>query len=387
MSSSSENFISNDLMVEIYVFSEEKPLQLFLLLNVTSYIMQKKLKLSVLDQTPIRKDSDAPAALQETIQLARLTDRLGYQRYWLSEHHNTTTLAGASPEILIARLGAETKHIRLGSGGIMLPNHSTLKVAENFRLLEALYPGRIDLGLGRAPGGDRITAQLLNPSNTFDPQEYIRQLKDLDAFLGDSSTPGTINGKVRAIPHIETRPDLWMLTSSGESAYLAAHFGMALSYAQFINPIGAAAAISAYKEKFRPSEHLSSPRASVGIFAFCSDDPRKIEEAQAVMDYRLYNFERGRFDEIPSYEQAKEQVYTPAEWQRVLFNRQRMAVGTPGEMKQQLESLAAETGVEELVISTFTEHFADRLRSYELLATTFGLKARAAEAGYQRSSL
>jgi len=352
--------------------------------------MQKNLRLSVLDQTPIRKHSDAPSALQESIRLARLTDRLGYTRYWLSEHHNTTTLAGAAPEILIARLAAETKGIRVGSGGIMLPNHSTLKVAENFRLLEALYPNRIDLGLGRAPGGDRMTAQLLNPSNRFDPQEYIQQLKDLDAFLSEDATSGTIGGKVRAIPHIETRPDLWMLTSSGESAYLAAHFGMALSYAQFINPIGAAAAVRAYKDKFRPSEQLSAPRASVGIFAFCSDDPQKLEEVQAVMDYRLFNFERGRFDEIPSYELAKAHTYSDGEWQRVLYNRQRMAVGTPEEMKEHLESLAKETGVDEIVISTFTEHFEDRLRSYELLATAFGLQPRVGGAvvgQYERNSL
>lgn len=350
--------------------------------------MSPTIHLSVLDQTPIRKGSNASEALQESIRLARWTDRLGYRRYWLSEHHNTTTLAGASPEILIARLAAETHHIRLGSGGIMLPNHSTLKIAEDFRLLEALYPGRIDLGLGRAPGGDRITAQLLNPSNTFDPQEYINQLKDLDAFLSDASTSGTINGKVRAIPRITTRPDLWMLTSSGESAYLAAHFGMALSYAQFINPVGAAAAIKAYKEKFRPSPQLSAPQASIGIFAFCSDDPQKVEEVQAVMDYRLYNFERGRFDEIPSYELAKDQVYTEPEWQRVLFNRQRMAVGSPDEIKQRLTALANEAGVDEIVISTFTEHFEDRLRSYELLARTFGLKTKSRETtGYQRNGL
>src|SRR5581483_7599757 len=137
-----------------------RPPQLFACRHVI-FTMQPTLLLSVLDQTPIRAGSDASEALQETIQLARWADRLGYRRYWLSEHHNTTTLAGASPGILIARLAAETKHIRLGSGGIMLPNHSTLKVAEDFRLLEALYPGRIDLGLGRAPGGDRITAQLL----------------------------------------------------------------------------------------------------------------------------------------------------------------------------------------------------------------------------------
>ena len=143
------------------------------------------------------------------------------------------------------------------------------------------------------------------------------------------------------------------------------------------------------KDKFRPSTQLSSPKASVGIFAFCSDDPQKLEEVQAVMDYRLFNFERGRFDEIPSYELAKQHTYTTAEWQRVLFNRQRMAVGDPGQIKQRLETLAEEAGVDELVISTFTEHFADRLRSYELLATAFGLRSRAAapEFQHQRNSL
>src|SRR3954467_8206743 len=156
----------------------------------------KRIRLSVLDQSPIRRGSNAHEALQESVQLVRLADELGYTRYWLSEHHNTTMLAGSAPEVLIARLANESKNIRLGSGGIMLPNHSSLKVAENFRLLEALYPGRIDLGLGRAPGGDRMTAQLLNPSNTFDPQEYIRQINDLQAFLTDSPSSGTINGKV-----------------------------------------------------------------------------------------------------------------------------------------------------------------------------------------------
>src|ERR1700735_823747 len=206
------------------------------------------IRLSILDQSPIRQNSTAAAALRETIRLARLADRLGYTRYWLSEHHNTSTLAGASPEILIARLAAETSNIRVGSGGIMRPNHSTLKVAEDFRLLEALYPGRIDLGLGRAPGGDRLTAQLLNPSNTFDPNEYIRQIRDLYAFLADQPGPGNYEGKVRAIPQTDTRPELWMLTSSGESAFLAAHFGMALSFAQFINPTGGVEAIRAYKD-------------------------------------------------------------------------------------------------------------------------------------------
>jgi luciferase family oxidoreductase group 1 len=338
--------------------------------------MRRKLQLSVLDQTPIRKGSDAPGSLQETIRLARLADGLGYTRYWLSEHHNTITLAGAAPEILIARLAAETRQIRLGSGGIMLPNHSTLKVAENFRLLEALYPGRIDLGLGRAPGGDRLTAQLLNPSNTFDPQEYIKQIRDLHAFLAEARTTGTYDGKIRAIPHIDTRPEMWMLTSSGESAYLAAHFGMALCYAQFINPVGGVAAIQAYRQRFQPSDQLTEPRAAVGIFAFCSEDPQRVKETEALIDYRLLGFEKGQYDEIPTYAAASRYEYNPAEWQRVLYNRQRTAIGTPEQIREKLESLASAFEVDELVLSTFTEHAEDRFRSYELLAKVFGLEPR-----------
>jgi luciferase family oxidoreductase group 1 len=348
----------------------------FFIFPLLKWPMQPNIRLSVLDQSPIRLNSDAPAALQETIRLARLADRLGYTRYWLSEHHNTTTLAGASPEILIARLAAETTHIRVGSGGIMLPNHSTLKVAEDFRLLEALYPGRIDLGLGRAPGGDRLTAQLLNPANSFDPQEYIKQIRDLQAFLGDTPAPGNYEGKVRAIPQIDTRPELWMLTSSGESAYLAAHFGMALCYAQFINPIGGAAAVQAYRDRFKPYPLLPEPQASVAIFAFCSEDPQKVEQTQALIDYRLLGFEKGRYDEIPTYAAASAYTYTPAEWQRVLFNRSRTAIGQPKQVKEKLEGLAQDFGVDEIVISTFTEHAEDRLHSYELLATLFRLDAQ-----------
>ena len=335
----------------------------------------RKWKLSVLDQTPIRRNSDATAALQESIELARLTDKLGYTRYWLSEHHNTITLAGAAPEIMIARLAAETTHLRIGSGGIMLPNHSTLKVAENFRLLEALYPHRIDLGLGRAPGGDRLTARLLNPSNTFDPQEYVQQIKDLQAFISDSaSVDNAGEGKVRAIPSIDTQPALWILTSSGESAYLAAHFGVALSYAQFINPIGADEAIKIYRSRFKPSAQLAQSAANIGIFAFCSEDVETARKVQAVMDYRLLSFEKGRFDEIPYYEAIKDYEYSQAEWQRVLFNRNRTVIGTPDEVKEKITTLANAADVDEIVLATFAETKEDRLHSYELMAKIFEIQ-------------
>src|SRR6478609_7146268 len=234
----------------------------------------KNIRLSVLDQSPIRRGSNAHEALQESVQLVRIADELGYTRYWLSEHHNTTMLAGSAPEVLIARLAAETTNIRLGSGGIMLPNHSALKVAENFRLLEALYPGRIDLGIGRAPGGDRITSELLNPSNTFSPAEYVQQVADLRHFLTDTASEGTAYGRVRAIPRINIVPEIWMLTSSGESAYLAAEFGVALSYAQFINPVGGREAVEIYRKRFKPSVHLAEPKVNAGVFVFCSDNEK-----------------------------------------------------------------------------------------------------------------
>lgn len=335
-----------------------------------------KLRLSVLDQSPIRRGSNAVEALQESVKLAQLADRLGFTRYWLSEHHNTRSLAGASPEILIARLAAATKHIRLGSGGVMLPNHSTLKVAENFRLLEALYPGRIDLGIGRAPGGDRLTAHVLNPSNNFEPREFVQQINDLEAYLTDSSEPGTVHEKVKAIPHIDTVPGLWMLTSSGESGLLAARQGWALSFAHFIYPVGGPQAVKVYQEKFKPSAFLSQPEANVGIFVFCADTQDRADELQAMMDFRLLSLEKGKFDVYPTYEEVRDYEYTDMEWQRVLQNRARMIAGTPDYVKERLLKLAADYNVDEIVIATMADRVEDRFRSYELLAEAFDLAPR-----------
>ena len=346
-----------------------------------------KLELSILDQTPIRRGSNAYEALQESVQLARLADTSGYTRYWISEHHNIATLACAAPEILLARLGAETKTIRLGSGGIMLPNHSALKVAENFRLLEGLFPGRIDLGLGRAPGGDRLTASVLNPSNKFDPQEYVQQILTLKAFLNDDATPDTIHEKVKAIPRISGSPRLWMLTSSGESAYLAAHFGMALSFAQFINPVGGPEALHEYRKRFKPSGELAQPRSSVGVFAFCADTEEKATRMEAIMDYRLISLSKGQTDETPSYDSIRNYRYTDEESRHVKFNRQRMIVGTRDVVKEKMSALARDYNVNEIVVATFAETSHDRLRSYELLAEIFDLKNQSSLRNEQEQSL
>lgn len=334
------------------------------------------LKLSVLDQTPIRRGSSAIEALQESIELVTLADTFGYTRFWISEHHNIATLACAAPEVLLARLGASSKSIRLGSGGIMLPNHSALKVAENFRLLEALFPGRIDLGIGRAPGGDRLTASLLNPSNTFDPEDYVAQITALKTFLSEEGMPGGVHEKVKAIPRINSVPELWMLTSSGESAYLAAHFGMALSFAQFINPVGGPEVMYQYRQRFRPSEGLKHPQGSVGIFAFCGDTEEKAARVQSVMDYRLLNLGKGQTDEAPSFDSIKHYRYSSDELRFVQYNRQRMVVGTPDKVKEKIIALARAFEVDEVVIATFADTAEDRRRSYELLAGFLHCRSR-----------
>lgn len=334
----------------------------------------KHIRLSALDQSPIRKGVTAVQAVRETIELAKLTEQLGYTRYWVAEHHNTGILAGSTPEVLLGHLAAHTKTIRIGSGGIMLPNHSALQVAERFRMLEALAPGRIDLGMGRAPGTDRITASVLNPSNQFREQDFIEQLYELNHYLHDTYEPGTIQQKIRAIPQVETVPSLWLLSSSGQSGLFAAHFGMAFSFAHFINPFGGPEAVRTYRERFQPSVDLAVPEANMAIFVFCSEDAEKVERHKAVMGHRFLQFEKGGPIVPLTYDDVKDVVYTDAEQDRLRYNRQRVVAGNPQFVKERLSSLAESYGVDEIMMVTITEDFNDRLLSYELVAREFGLQ-------------
>ena len=331
----------------------------------------KQIRLSVLDQSPVRKGVTAEQAVKETIELAKYTDRLSYTRFWVSEHHNTGSLAGSTPEVLMAYLASQTKNIRIGSGGVMMPNHSALKVAENFRMLEALAPGRIDLGMGRAPGTDRLTAAMLNPSNQFRQEDFIEQLYDLNNYFHDRGDPGTPQSKIRAIPQIQTVPAMWLLSSSGESGLFAAHFGMGLSFAHFINPNGGPQAVENYRSKFQPSENQAEPAASVAIFVYCSEDDEKIERHQALMDFRFNQFEQGKGLSPVGYEDIKDHTYTINEQERILYNRKRVITGKPSEMKSKLIQLADEYQVDEIIAVTITEDFDDRLNSYRLLAEQF----------------
>ncbi len=337
---------------------------------------KRNIRLSILDQPPVRKGLTASQAVQETVALAKYADELGYTRFWVSEHHNTGSLAGSTPEVLMAHLAGETRDIRIGSGGVMMPNHSALKVAENFRMLEALFPGRIDLGMGRAPGTDRLTAAMLNPSNQFSEQDFIEQLYDLRNYFHDRGEPGTPQAKVRAIPQVGTVPAMWLLSSSGQSGLFAAHFGMGFSFAHFINPNGGPESVKEYRQRFQPSEDLQQPEANMAIFVFCSEDEEKIRQHQALMDYRFNQFEKGAGIVPVGYDDVKDAVYSPAELERIQHNRRRVLTGNPAEMKEKLSALADAYDVDEIIAVTITEHFEDRLTSYKLLADVFEIEQK-----------
>jgi luciferase family oxidoreductase group 1 len=330
------------------------------------------LRISILDQSIVPKGSTASQAIANTIELAKLAEVSGFNRFWVSEHHNSTMIAGSAPELLMVRLASETQTIRIGSGGIMLPNHSALKVAENFRLLETMYPRRIDLGIGRAPGGDRITASLLNPSNQFSEESFLQQLGHLQAFFHDEAS--SQYGPLLAVPQSTTVPEPWILSSSGGSAVIAAKFGMGLAVARFINGFAGREIVETYKKAFTASREMESPQALVAISVLCADTEEKARQLRKLADYTLLQFEKGNFREMIRYEDIKNYVFSESELERIQYNRGRIISGTPDQVRDQLISLAAEMGVDEIMVTTMTHSHKDRLRSFELIAESFELQ-------------
>ncbi len=329
------------------------------------------LSLSFLDQSIVPKGTLASEAISNTIQMAKLADAWGFHRFWVSEHHNSAMIAGSAPELLMVRLASETHTIRIGSGGIMLPNHSALKVAENFRLLETMYPGRIDLGMGRAPGGDRISAGLLNPSNNFSEESYIQQLEYLLAFFHDEAA--TQYGPLLAVPLSTTVPAPWILSSSGGSAAIAAKFGMGLALARFINGFAGPEIVDSYRKAFQPSREMPEPQVLLAISVLCADTEEKAAQLRKLADYTLLQFEKGNFREMKRYEDIRDYVFSDAELERIQLNQGRIVSGTPVQVRKQLDRLADEMGIHEIMVTTMTHSQNDRFRSFELIAETFGL--------------
>ncbi len=331
------------------------------------------LALSVLDLAPVPSGSTATQALQNTLDLARHADRLGYTRYWLAEHHNMPGIASSVPEILIGQVARETTRLRVGSGGIMLPNHAPLRVAESFRTLEALFPGRIDLGIGRAPGSDpRTTLALRRSRDAAGGEDLPGQLSDLFAFGGGGFPPGHPYQGVAAVPAGVPLPPVWLLGSSDYSARLAGQRGLSFAYAQHINPYGAEEALEVYRENFRASETLAEPRAMLTVSAVCADTEAEADELGTSLDLAWLRLYAGRPSPLPSVAEARAHPYTPAERAQVQVNRDRLIWGDTGVVRDRLCALAGRVGVEEVMVTTMVHDHAARLRSYALLAQAFG---------------
>ncbi len=333
--------------------------------------------LSVLDLSPIDAGLNSTQALRNTIELARLAERLGYTRYWLAEHHNTSMLASSSPEIMIGHIAQATKSIRVGSGGVMLPNHAPLKVAENFRVLEALHPERIDLGIGRAPGTDPVTALALRRSKAaLNVDDFTEQLAQLFAFSSGHFPDDHPFRTVSAVPTDTPLPPVWLLGSSDYSAQAAAALGLGFAFAHHINPHGAELATRLYQEQFQPSADLPEPRTIVATSVVCAETDERVEELVASMALAWVRMRSGRSGPLPSPAEALAHTYTPTETALAQTVRAQRIMGTPARVKEQLESLIERTGADELMITTLIYGHDNRAHVLELLAETFGLTPR-----------
>ena len=338
--------------------------------------------LSVLDQSPVRKGGSAADAVAETIKLAKACDGLGYHRYWLAEHHNSNSLAGSAPEILIGKVASETKHIRVGSGGVMLTHYSPLKVAEQFRMLEVLTPGRIDLGLGRAPGTDQRTSSALQAGiQGWDIDMFPTQVKFLCQWLEDSAGIAPMPADhpyrgVHAQPRGPSVPEVWMLGSGIHGAVYAAELGLPFCHAYFINTDGSEQACEEYRTRFRPSRFAEKPMLSMGVGAVVAPTEEEAKALAASRNLWVVKMFSGQPIAFPTPEEALSYEYNEREKAILASISRRSIVGTPEQVHENLSRIAKIHQADELVVVTITYDFASRVRSYELLAKAFGLTPR-----------
>lgn len=334
----------------------------------------KKIALSVLDLSPVSAGHSSAEALRNTLDLARLADDLGYRRYWLAEHHNSALIASSSPEIMIGHVASVTKRIRVGSGGVMLPNHAPLKVAESFRTLEALHPGRIDLGLGRAPGTDpKTTLALRGSREALRADDFPLQLTDLMGFLDGGFPEGHPYRYIYANPVGVAPPDVWLLGSSGFSARLAAERGLGFVFAHHINPGPAIESLREYREQFQPSKYLDAPRSALAMSVICAPTDEEAERLARPAELAILQLTLGRRSPLSSVEDAEAFPYTDYDRAQILTNRPRLTRGSPESVHARITELAEAGGVDEVIVTTLTYGHQERCRSYELLAEKFEL--------------
>ena len=333
------------------------------------------LRLSVLDQSTVVTGRSPDTSIRESLALARHCEALGYARYWVAEHHNSASIAGTAPEVLIAAIAATTTRIRVGSAGVMLPHYSALKVAEQFRVLEAIAPGRIDLGLGRAPGSDQRTAFALNPLAETAAAEFPAQLRDLLAWsAGEPLVAGHPFHDIVAQPQGPTMAEVWMLGSSDYGAQVAAYFGLPFCFAHFITDgRGTEEALALYRAQYRPSPRHPAPHAALCVWALAADTEAEAERLFASRALWRLGRDRGVYAALPSPEEALAHDYTEADRARIARLRARAMAGTADQVGAQLRALAATHGVDEIAVLTTLHDPGQRRQSYTLLAQEFGL--------------
>jgi luciferase family oxidoreductase group 1 len=332
------------------------------------------LRLSVLDQSPIPEGSDGGVALRNSVDLAVLADRLGYDRYWVAEHHGTPALACTSPEVLIGLIGAATARIRVGSGGVMLPHYSPLKVAETFSMLSGLFPGRVDLGLGRAAGTDRATAFALQRDRRHSPpDDFPDQLDELLGYVTGADPSERRFARPLVLPGRPHTPQPWLLGSSHQSAVWAAERGLPYVFADFINPNGAGIA-DLYRQQFVPSAHLERPRLAVAGWVVCAETGEEAERLASSFRMLMTLMHRGQLIPVPPPDKAL--AFLREEEGRLgaaMSLQRRLIVGPPAVVSAGIGSLAREYGAEEVMLVNILYDHVARRRSYELIAEAFGL--------------
>lgn len=335
-------------------------------------------KLGVLDQVYVPEGRTATEGLQQSTRLIQATESLGYSRFWVSEHHSMRALAFSSPEVLVAHLAAATSHIRVGSGGIMLPHYSAYKVAENFRLLEALHPGRIDLGLGRAPGGMPLATRALQQDKYVDVNKYPQQVLDIIGYLYDSIPAGHPFDKLLAAPAISSAPEIWLLGSSGESARIAAMLGTSYAFAEFFGTPGGEAATQHYNEHFKPNNVLEDhPRSMIATLAICADTEEEADRLAKSGDLLFLGIRTGlEVPFLPSAETAVNYPYSEMDLLHIQQTRQRRIIGTPEQVKEQLLQMSKDNNVGEILINSPIHDEKSRIHSYKLIADAFGMNAQ-----------
>lgn len=333
------------------------------------------MKLSVLDQSPVSKGSVAADAIGHTLALARHCEDLGYARYWLSEHHNSNSIVGSAPEVLMAAIAATTSRIRVGSAGVMLPHYSALKVAEQFRVLEGIAPGRIDLGLGRAPGADRLTARALNPHASPGADDFPQQIVDLQHWLDGRRLPeGHPYRAITAQPQGPTSPELWILGSSAYGAQLAAHLGLPYAFAYFFSDgQGVEQALQLYRQNYRPSERFPAPQATICVWALAADTEAEAQRQLMTREHWRVRFEQGLLGPLVAPEEAAAYPFTAADTARIAQLRQNALVGTGAQVADKIRLLATRLELDEIVVNTWAFDPQVRRHAYALLAQAFNL--------------